>query len=120
MTWRDAVEGARERLLRSMELRLRADVPLELMACGCAVVSNYGPNTEWLLNEHNSLLASLEPASLAEALIAILQNDELRLRLTERALEFVHSTDWTKEIKSIESALTTNQAISDRTEIHVQ
>ena len=95
-------------------------LPLELMACGCAVVSNYGPNTEWLLDEHNSLLASLEPASLAEALIAILQNDELRLRLAERALQFVQSTDWTKEIKGIESALTTKQAISDRTEINVQ
>jgi len=92
-------------------------LPLELMACGCAVVSNSGPNAEWLLSEHNSRLANLEPASLAEALIVILQDDELRNRQVERALGFVQSTDWAKEIKTIESVLTT-QTRSDRMEIH--
>jgi asparagine synthase (glutamine-hydrolysing) len=34
MTWTQAVEGARERLIRSMELRLRADVPLAFCMSG--------------------------------------------------------------------------------------
>ena len=34
MMWSDAVEGARERLLRSVELRLRADVPLAFCMSG--------------------------------------------------------------------------------------
>jgi asparagine synthase (glutamine-hydrolysing) len=34
MTWAEAVEGARERLIRSVELRLRADVPLAFCMSG--------------------------------------------------------------------------------------
>ncbi len=34
MTWTQAVEGARDRLIRSMELRLRADVPLAFCMSG--------------------------------------------------------------------------------------
>ena len=34
MTWAQAVEGARERLIRSVELRLRADVPLAFCMSG--------------------------------------------------------------------------------------
>jgi hypothetical protein len=80
-------------------------VPLESMACGCAVVSNFGPNTEWLLNQSNSRLANADPVSLAEALIEILQNDDQRKKLTASALAFAQSTDWRREIRTIESAL---------------
>jgi len=34
-------------------------LPLEVMACGCAVVSNEGPNTEWLLTKEAVLFAKL-------------------------------------------------------------
>jgi O-antigen biosynthesis protein len=80
-------------------------LPLELMACGCVVVSNSGPNTEWLLNHKNSRLAGPDPVSLAEAVIAILQNEEERKRLAEDAFAFADSTHWVKEIRVIESAL---------------
>lgn len=80
-------------------------VPLESMACGCAVVSNSGPNTEWMLNESNSRLANADPDSLSEALIHILQNDDERDRLVASALAFAEATDWRREIRTIESAL---------------
>lgn len=80
-------------------------LPLELMACGCVVVSNSGPNTEWLLSRDCCRLAALDPQLLAEAVIELLEGDDERLKLREAALTFVRSTDWTKEIKSIESAL---------------
>jgi glycosyltransferase involved in cell wall biosynthesis len=95
-------------------------LPLELMACGCAVVSNTGPNTEWLLSDRNSRLADPDPASLAAALIDILQNSHSRLRLIERASAFVHSTDWVKEIKSIEAVLTASQIDAERKETHAR
>jgi glycosyltransferase involved in cell wall biosynthesis len=83
-------------------------VPLELMACGCAVVSNSGPNTEWLLNENNARLANADPVSLSNALIGVLQNDEARRRLSANAFAFAEATDWQREIRIIESALTTS------------
>jgi O-antigen biosynthesis protein len=80
-------------------------LPLELMACGCVVVSNSGPNTEWLLSRDCCRLAALDPQLLAEAVIELLANDDERQQLRDAALTFVRSTDWTREIKAIESAL---------------
>ena len=80
-------------------------LPLELMACGCVVVSNSGPNTEWLLSRDCCRLAALDPKRLAEAVIELLANDDERHELREAALTFVRSTNWTTEIKAIESAL---------------
>jgi O-antigen biosynthesis protein len=80
-------------------------LPLELMASGCAVVSNEGPNVEWLLTNETAQLAKPDPRALAEAMTELLQNDQLRLRKVEAALAFARSTDWSKEIRTIESAL---------------
>jgi glycosyltransferase involved in cell wall biosynthesis len=82
-------------------------LPLEMMACGCAVVSNRGPNTEWLLTDQTVRLAKADPKSIAEAIVELLQNDKLRLHKIEAALAFVQSTDWKREIAAIESALLT-------------
>jgi glycosyltransferase involved in cell wall biosynthesis len=95
-------------------------LPLELMACGCAVVSNLGPNTEWLLTDQISRLARPDPRSLADAIVEILVSDELRLRLVEGALAFVKSTDWTKETRTIESALLAPQRDPEYSFPHVQ
>ncbi len=80
-------------------------LPLELMACGCAIVSNRGPNTEWLLTDRTVQFAKADPHSLADALINVLEIDSLRAQKAEAALSFVLSTDWTNEIRTIESAL---------------
>lgn len=84
-------------------------LPLELMACGCAVVSNDGPNVEWLLTERTIQLAKPDPKSLAQAVIELLDSDELRLRKIEAGRAFAQSTNWTREIRAIESALLVNK-----------
>ncbi len=94
-------------------------LPLELMACGCAVVSNEGPNAEWLLNEETVQFAKANPISLAEAITTLLQSDTLRLQKVEAALAFALSTDWTKEIRSIESALLASNENPNRFGSHV-
>jgi glycosyltransferase involved in cell wall biosynthesis len=80
-------------------------LPLELMACGCAVVSNSGPNVEWLLTDRTAQLASATPEALADAILVLLENDQLRARKTAAGLAFAESTDWIAEIKTIESAI---------------
>jgi O-antigen biosynthesis protein len=80
-------------------------LPLELMACGCPVVSNTGPNVEWLLKEDTTQLAAPTPQALADALMLMLQDDHLRARKAAAARLFAQGTDWTASIRTIESEL---------------
>jgi O-antigen biosynthesis protein len=79
-------------------------LPLELMACGCAVVSNSGPNVEWLLTDDTAQLASPTPEALADAILALLCNEQLRAQKAAAGLALAKGTDWISEIKKVESA----------------
>ena len=73
-------------------------LPLELMACGCPVVSNDGPNVEWQLkHEDNALLAPATPEDLASALVRLLTDEALRQRLIANGLAFAQGSDWSRE-----------------------
>ena len=76
-------------------------LPIELMASGCPVVSNRGPNVEWMLNKDNSILCDPEPRPLAHAIIALLTDDQLRERLRTAGIEFAQSTDWRFEAERL-------------------
>lgn len=82
-------------------------LPLEIMACGCAVVSNKGPNLEWLLNDSNALLVSADPESVACGLARILTDQVFRMRITKASLDFTRHLSWAHEgqrmINAIES-----------------
>ena len=80
-------------------------LPLELMACGCAVVSNRGPNLEWLLTDVTTQLANSTPSSLAEAILALLSNQELRSRKVAAGIAFAEQTSWLAETRAIEAGL---------------
>jgi glycosyltransferase involved in cell wall biosynthesis len=79
-------------------------LPLELMACGCAVVSNSGPNVEWLLTDDIAQLANPTPETLADAVLTLFDNDQLRARKAEAGLALAQRTDWICEARTIESA----------------
>jgi glycosyltransferase involved in cell wall biosynthesis len=80
-------------------------LPLELMACGCPVVSNTGPNVEWLLKEDATQLAAPTPHALADALALMLTDDQLRARKAAAGRSLAERTDWTASIRTIESEL---------------
>ena len=80
-------------------------LPLELMACGCAVVSNQGPNVEWLLSRETAHLAKADPVSLADHITDLFHSDKLRRRQIQAGLALAETTSWTKELRAIESAL---------------
>lgn len=79
-------------------------LPLEVMACGCPVVSNNGPNVEWLLTRDTTQLAQPTPEALAKAVLELLQNEGLRTQKIIAGIAFAQGTDWTAEIKKIEAA----------------
>lgn len=72
-------------------------LPLELMACGCPVVTNRGANVEWLLNEQNSAMAENTPESLSTAIVNLLKDDARRLQLAEAGIAFANNTSWESE-----------------------
>lgn len=80
-------------------------LPLELMACGCAVVSNRGPNVEWLLNEDVATLAHASPEALTEAVCALLQDDEKRHAQSARAEAFARAQTWDMVAQDFAAAL---------------
>jgi glycosyltransferase involved in cell wall biosynthesis len=85
-------------------------LPLELMACGCVVVSNDGPNNEWLLNDSNCVMTESAPAKIAGGIIEILKNDEKRHELAQQAKGFAASTSWELEGERLHAIL--QQSIS--------
>jgi len=82
-------------------------LPIELMACGCPVVSNNGPNVTWLLSDGNSRLADPVPERLAEEIVNLLENDNLRQHYVEAGLKFAGNSDRSTEIEKIERAFLT-------------
>jgi glycosyltransferase involved in cell wall biosynthesis len=80
-------------------------LPLELMACGCAVVSNSGPNVEWLLKDTFATLARPTPEHLAHAIIELLSNEQLRLKKAAAGAAFAEQTHWETEITTIERGM---------------
>ena len=91
-------------------------LPLELMACGCAVVSNSGPNVEWLLTEDSAQLATPTPEALSEAILSLLRDEQLRALKVTAGLALAEGTDWVSEIKAIESALYRGLNVSTRSQ----
>jgi glycosyltransferase involved in cell wall biosynthesis len=80
-------------------------LPLEVMACGCPVVSNAGANVEWLLNSNNSVLVPPTAEALAEALVNVLDDHVFRRDLIKNGLAFSGGTDWLCESRKVAEAL---------------
>lgn len=80
-------------------------LPLELMACGCPVVSNKGENVEWLLNEANAAFADTTPDAISKEIIDLLSNEDRRKKLARAAADFARTTSWEAESEKVISAL---------------
>ncbi len=80
-------------------------LPLELMACGCAVVSNRGPNVQWLLHDDVAVLADATPEALTDAVCDLLRDDARRAALSARAEILACSQTWDEVARQFEAGL---------------
>lgn len=80
-------------------------LPLELMACGCAVVSNRGANVEWLLDDAVAVLSDTTPEGLTESVCALLADDGRRHALSARAEAFARGKTWDAVAQGFEAGL---------------
>ena len=81
--------------------------PAEAMACGCAVVStDIGGVRDYAVPEETALLAPVgEPAALAAALVRLLRDEPLRLRLAEAGNREIARFRWDRSAELLEEAL---------------
>jgi glycosyltransferase involved in cell wall biosynthesis len=80
-------------------------MPLEVMAAGCAVVSNRGDCVEWLLNDEVALLTDPTVEALSAALCHLLENDTARTALAGRGQEFARQQHWRASAEAFEQGL---------------
>lgn len=77
-------------------------IPLELLASGCAVISNKNPAFNWLLKDNeNSLLTEPTPSAVAAAFEELYNQSALRERFFANGLETVSRSSWEQEMEQV-------------------
>lgn len=76
-------------------------LPMEVMASGSVVVSNVGPNNEWLLNSENSILVECDPLIIADRLEYYLDHKEELEKIKADSKKYIESITWDEELSSV-------------------
>lgn len=78
--------------------------PIEAMACGCAVVgTNVGCMLDIGINNENVILCdTANSEDLADGIIKLSKNDELREKIAKKGYETVQKLDWDKATEKFE------------------
>jgi glycosyltransferase involved in cell wall biosynthesis len=80
-------------------------VPLEMMACRCAVVDVESERVEGLLRHgDNAWLAEATPQALADAVLHLLADPPLRFRLVEQGYQYAYGLTWEHSARQLEKA----------------
>jgi len=81
-------------------------VPLEMMACGCAVVDLDRDTVRGVLtHESNALLAEPTPEAIADAVLRLVNDEPLRRRLIATGYEHCRNLSWQASARRIEEIL---------------
>lgn len=80
-------------------------LPLEVMASGSVAVCSKGANSEWLVNDENSILVDYNPIEIADVLEKYLKNPELLKPIREKGIEFAQNTSWEVEGEKVRQAI---------------
>jgi glycosyltransferase involved in cell wall biosynthesis/2-polyprenyl-3-methyl-5-hydroxy-6-metoxy-1,4-benzoquinol methylase len=104
----------------SLSLTNISYAPFEAMACGCAVVEAKVPSVEGMVeDEEQCLLAEPEPDKVAQALLRLVRDKDLRERIAKAGLDFVRNKTWDHSCKQFEDILFDSLLIrSDLNEFH--
>ncbi len=80
----------------------------EAMACGCALVAAHNRGVdEFAVDGDNGLLVPIgAPKLLAEAMLRLLRDDDLRCQLAERGRQHIESFGWDRAVDAFERFLT--------------
>ncbi|OOR99858.1 glycosyl transferase family 1 [Haemophilus paracuniculus] len=79
----------------------------ESMACGCALAStDYGGVFEYATHNKNSLLSPVDDSSaLANNIIILIENDDLRSQLATQAVVDINNISWKNQVRNLDKIL---------------
>ncbi len=80
-------------------------LPLEIMASGSVAVCSGGPQSEWLVNENNSILVKFDPLDIADKMEYYLKHPDELMEIREKGIAFAQQTSWEKEARKVRDAL---------------
>ena len=80
-------------------------LPLEVMASGSVAVCSKGPNSEWLVNEENSILVEYDPIKIADTLEYYLNNPKELAKIREKGISFAQGTSWNEEGEKVKQCI---------------
>jgi glycosyltransferase involved in cell wall biosynthesis len=81
-------------------------VPLEMMACRCAVVDlNRDTVRGVLAHENNALLAEPTPEAIADTVLRLLNDEALRKRLADNGYRHSQTLSWQSSVRRVEEIL---------------
>ena len=80
-------------------------LPLEVMASNSVAVCTKGANSEWLVNEENSIMVDFEVNDVIQKMVYYLQHKQELQGKREKGLEFAATTSWDKEADKVKEAL---------------
>ncbi len=107
--------------LSMMMTRHPSYLPLEMMACGMLVVSNFNPSNSWLLHDRkNCLLTHPSATCIAETIAEAIENyDELEY-IRKNAVDHIraHHASWFAELESLQHSVLTFEKKTSGTLMH--
>nr|WP_282569240.1 glycosyltransferase family 4 protein [Aliiroseovarius sp. S1339] len=72
-------------------------LPLEIAACGCPVIMNDSPSARWLLPEDAATYAPIDPELMAQEILKLVNDADLRAKKAARAREIALASSWDAE-----------------------
>jgi glycosyltransferase involved in cell wall biosynthesis len=76
--------------------------PFEFMACGCATVTNFNSANGWFLKDgENAMVSEPEPSCLVDKISQLIEDKELRRKITENGLKEIKKHNWNDECEKI-------------------
>lgn len=80
-------------------------LPLEVMASNSVAVCTRGENSEWLVNDENSIMVDFDPVSIADTITYYYNHTDELNKIRKKGLEFAHNTSWEREAQKVYVAI---------------
>ena len=80
-------------------------LPLEVMASNSVAVCTRGENSEWLVNDENSIMVDFDPVAIADTITYYYNHTDELDKIRRKGMEFAHSTSWEKEAQKVYEAI---------------
>lgn len=79
-------------------------LPLEVMASNSVPVCTKGANSEWLVNDENSIMVEFDVNDVIEKVVYYFEHEEELAKKREKGLKFALTTSWDKEAEKVKVA----------------